>query len=388
MINKVFAQNFVRKMQHTMKLKVNVMDERGVIVASASKERVGDFHLCAYEIIQKNLPMLITREPTKELIGVNAPGVNLRLTSNNETIGVIGVTGDPVEVTAIAKMVKLTFETMYEYEYKKNAAMKGNSGIWNFAHTLLAESPINESSVKKAAGKLNVSDGYPRIPIYIYLHSEYRGTVIQHFIDSCASLSCHHHQDIPLPVDKGILFMKACKNKTGELRDREFALECIDAIEREFLVRETVDSHSLSYRFSVGTIQTMFLHYQGIYHDLLWLSARNEASSNKAAFLWENIAELMAEQLPGEFLDPLLFWYSSLVCIHMEPDLFMETVSSLIQADMKLDAAAQLLHLHKNSVIARLKKIKELLGINPISSPRDAAMLQYLYIYMKKQQKS
>ena len=44
MINKIFAQNFVRKMEQTMNLKVNVMDERGIIVASASKERVGDFH--------------------------------------------------------------------------------------------------------------------------------------------------------------------------------------------------------------------------------------------------------------------------------------------------------------------------------------------------------
>lgn len=74
MINKIFAQNFVRKIQQSMKLKVNVMDEKGVIIASTSKERVGDFHICAYEIIQKELPMLVTTEPTRELIGVNAPG--------------------------------------------------------------------------------------------------------------------------------------------------------------------------------------------------------------------------------------------------------------------------------------------------------------------------
>lgn len=50
MINKIFAQNFVRKMEQTMNLKVNVMDEHGIIVASASKERVGDFHLIAYDL--------------------------------------------------------------------------------------------------------------------------------------------------------------------------------------------------------------------------------------------------------------------------------------------------------------------------------------------------
>ena len=38
MINKIFAQNFVRKIQQSMKLKVNVMDEKGVIIASTSKD--------------------------------------------------------------------------------------------------------------------------------------------------------------------------------------------------------------------------------------------------------------------------------------------------------------------------------------------------------------
>lgn len=47
MINKIFAQNFVRKIEQTVNLKVNVMDEHGIIVASTSKERIGDFHLVA-----------------------------------------------------------------------------------------------------------------------------------------------------------------------------------------------------------------------------------------------------------------------------------------------------------------------------------------------------
>ena len=60
MINQVFAQNFVRKMYRQMNLKVNVMNEKGVILASATPERVGDFHMCAYEIIQKGLNMSVT----------------------------------------------------------------------------------------------------------------------------------------------------------------------------------------------------------------------------------------------------------------------------------------------------------------------------------------
>lgn len=389
MINKIFAQNFVRKMEQTMNLKVNVMDERGIIVASASKERVGDFHLVAYEIIQKELPMLITYEPTKELIGVNAPGVNLRLTSSNETIGVIGVSGDPDKVTELAKLVKLTFETMYEYEYKKNLAVKGKSGVWNFSHALLLETPLNEYSIKKIATKLEYQDQYPRLPLYIHLHSETRGTVIQHFLDFSSSLSCYQRQDIILPVEKGIFYLKACKKQisTVPCSVSELVSHLLSSLDTDFFSRERAADKSLTYHILVAPIQTEFIMYQRLYHDFLWLEKNLKSCLKEpVTYLTDWLPELMASQVSSEFMEPLLSWYSSRIQEHMEVESFMETVKWLLISDMKLEVAAQHLHLHKNSVIARLKKIKELLNINPISSPHDMALLQYLYLYMAQQQ--
>ena len=102
-------------------------------------------------------------------------------------------------------------------------------------------------------------------------------------------------------------------------------------------------------------------------------------------YLLDSLSELVCRQLPMDFLDPLLSAYSSRIAEAMEPGFFLETVHGLLKADMKLDMAAQLLHLHKNSVIARLKKIKELLNINPVTSPRDALLLESLYVYMTRQ---
>ena len=385
MINKVFAQNFVRKMEHTMNLKVNVMDERGVIIASASKERVGDFHLIAYEIIQKGLPMLITHQPTKELIGVNSPGVNYRLTSSNETIGVIGVSGDPDEVGELAKLVKLIFETMYEYEYKKNIAMKGQSGIWSFAHALLNETPINEYSIKKIASKLGIENNIPRLPIYIYIHSEYRSTVIQHFLDTAGTLRCQHTHDVVLPVDKGILYLRAASraNAVDELLYRENIEDFIRSLDNEFFARERTGADTINYHVLIATVQTDFVYCHRIYENLLWLAAKlRQAPTNE--LIWENdyLHELVAAQLTQEFSDPLFVWYRDHILKSMEYDIFMDTVCALFECDMKLEQTALKLHLHKNSVIARLKKIKDILLINPIASQHDAAFLHYLYIYM------
>lgn len=385
MINKVFAQNFVRKMEHTMNLKVNVMDERGVIIASASKERVGDFHLIAYEIIQKGLPMLITYQPTKELIGVNSPGVNYRLTSSNETIGVIGVSGDPDKVGEIAKLVKLIFETMYEYEYKKNIAMKGQSGIWSLAHALLNETPVNEYSIRKISSKLGIEDNIPRLPIYIYIHSEYRSTVIQHFLDTIGTLRCQHAHDVVLPADKGILYLRAASrvNAVDELLYRDNIKDFINTLDRDFFARERTGDDTINYHVLIASVQTELLSCHNVYANLLWLASRLRRMPTDE-LIWENdyIHELTANQLTQEFSDTLFAWYRDYVIRNMEYEVFMETVKALLDCDMRLEQTALRMHLHKNSVIARLKKIKEILFINPVASQHDAAFLHYLYIYM------
>ncbi|MDO5349342.1 MAG: sugar diacid recognition domain-containing protein [Lachnospiraceae bacterium] len=385
MINKIFAQNFVRKIEQNMKIKVNVMDERGVIIASTSKERVGDFHICAYEIIQNSLPMLVTTEPTRDLIGVNAPGVNLRLTSSNETIGVIGVSGNPDEITEIAKMVKLTFETMYEYEYKKNASMKGHNSLWNFAHVLLAESPLNEVSIKKAASRMKLSDDYPRIPIYIRFYSEYLNTIIQHFLDSYASCSCYRHQDIVLPVDRGIFLLKSFSKDSHDLYGTEALNACLERLKIEFIDRESTSEQLLTYKFFIGPVQTKFIHYHSTYQNLLWLASRQKNSMEITAFLMDHLLELLLEHCSKEVMAPLFDYYDQVIQENLDTNQFLETSKGLVSSDMKLETAAQLLHLHKNSVIARLKKVKEVLEINPIANPKDAALLRCLCFYLQQE---
>lgn len=382
MINKIFAQNFVKKMEQNMKIKVNVMDEKGVIIASTSKERVGDFHICAYEIIQKNLPILITTKPTRELIGVNAPGVNLRLTSSNETIGVIGVSGNPDEVTDIARMVKLTFETMYEYEYKKNSSMKGSNSLWNLSHILLTETPLNEFSIKKAAARLKFSDDYPRIPLYIRFYSECLGTIIQHFLDYYSQLSCFRHQDILLPVERGIFLLKSFPRDSQDSYGKEALNDCFRQIKEGFIARESTEEQPLSYKFFVAPVQTSFLHYQSIYQNLLWLASYQKTSMKTTSYLTDYLIELLLEQSKKELLAPLFHYDIQLIREMLDTHSFTETCQGLAQTDMKLEAAAGELHLHKNSVIARLKKIKDTLTINPIASPNDAALLRCLAFYL------
>ena len=84
MIDPAMAQGFIDRFYKQLKIHLNVMNEKAIMIASSRPERIGHFHSCAYEIIQKQLPVMITSELTQDLIGVTCPGVNLLLTDGRQ----------------------------------------------------------------------------------------------------------------------------------------------------------------------------------------------------------------------------------------------------------------------------------------------------------------
>ncbi|MCJ7789249.1 MAG: hypothetical protein MUP69_03540, partial [Candidatus Atribacteria bacterium] len=50
------------------------------------------------------------------LVGAK-PGINLPIEYNNKIIGVVGITGEPNEVTPFGEVIKMTVEMMLQQEF-------------------------------------------------------------------------------------------------------------------------------------------------------------------------------------------------------------------------------------------------------------------------------
>lgn len=376
MINQAYARHFVRKLDRSLQLKINVMDEKGIIVASYSPERIGDFHQAAYELVTKNIPMSVTEAQSDGLIGVNAPGVNLQLNSGQELIGVIGVTGEPEEVLPVSKLVKLMFESMYEYELERETSLKIQDSLSKFSYSLLREQPLNLAGIRKKAKTLGFRDHTSRIPIYIHVASEHLRERLSCFSEQYQALSCYSPQDIVLLQEEGILLLKS--GPSGQLSYKEFLLELKTVVDWHFY-----RTPGLEMIWLAAPQQSEFEQYRQSYALLKWLWQRvRQTNGSQIHFLCDHALPCVMEHMDTDMLSPLFEPYCSLILEKLDADLFKETVKGLIDADMKLEPAAKLLHLHKNSVVARLSKIKDVLGINPLNSARDAALLTQIYEFL------
>jgi carbohydrate diacid regulator len=92
---------------------VNVMDDRGLILATGDPDRQRQQHEGALVAAQRDRVVSIDADQARLLRGVQ-PGVNVPLHHRGEVVGVIGISGDPDEVRVLADLIRVTAELMVE----------------------------------------------------------------------------------------------------------------------------------------------------------------------------------------------------------------------------------------------------------------------------------
>ena len=106
------AQHIVDEMKASIHWDINIMDGEGAILASTNPTRQGKLHQGALRIIREGLPELTIWEDDPEA-GVQR-GINLPIVLDGQLAGVIGVTGDPAEVSVFGDIIKRMTEIMVE----------------------------------------------------------------------------------------------------------------------------------------------------------------------------------------------------------------------------------------------------------------------------------
>lgn len=115
LISSQSAQQIVNEISIIVKQHVNMMDSEGYIIASTNPSRIGNFHDGAKRIISDNLDELyVSRESETSTMRA---GLNLPIVNNNNTIGVIGITGEYDQVYNYGQIVKKMTEILVRESY-------------------------------------------------------------------------------------------------------------------------------------------------------------------------------------------------------------------------------------------------------------------------------
>ena len=112
------ASSIVKEINQVIDENINIMDAKGMIMASSDPNRIGNFHEGAHTVVEHNLDQLIIKSEN-EYKG-SKPGINIPIRFREETVGVIGMTGSSEAVLNQGSIIRKMSEILLLDNYYRD----------------------------------------------------------------------------------------------------------------------------------------------------------------------------------------------------------------------------------------------------------------------------
>lgn len=348
-LDKIIAQNIVKRAMNIIGCSVNVMDHHGIIIASGNPVRLNQLHTGAVLALRQNR-MVEVDENLAEKWNFDAhPGINVPIQYLGNNIGVIGISGVPEQVKPYAELVKMTAELIIE----QHILLEKES--WNRRYKeefilQLVKGNLSLAEIQQQAAFFSFALDIPRVVIIIKLLHPNADSLQQlvgyleqpQFEQDVAILSLD--QIIILqPFNIFAQFGKQLKKllpKDYSQQDYKIAigaqLEC-----------PAGEQLHLSYRSALSTLQYGLKHYP-----------------RKTLYFFEQyrlpvlLAGIADSWQAEELLKPLKALFSE------ENALLFKTLQQYFLSNCDLVLTAQKLFIHPNTLRYRLAKIEQITALS------------------------
>lgn len=385
MIERELAAKLIEQITQHTEYNINIMDESGIIIASRDSKRVGTYHAVAERIIHGPQDTIVIHDE-KEFPGVK-PGINMAIMHEGRKEGVVGVTGDPERIRDVAMITRMAMEAMLRYEKQQESIRLRKSKKEHFLTLLTQQEFADSKEIRTVARQLEYDESLVRVPILCRLRNRQKpsgnadgsGSVP----DPSAALEAlrrgkgHWLQDFSFVMDDThILVFKTVKTggKHGFTTYREEIREYLESI------RKWLRGYGTEAIFFVGSFQNNFTRYYYAFRHCKWLESHVQ-DPDEIEYFMDYVKEYFRSLIQEKELQQIFVVYKQM----MGPstcEQYTEMMKALEATNYNLSEAAKKLYIHKNTLIYRFNKMKDLLGTDPINSSMDRAFMEYLYMYL------
>ncbi|MCM3570992.1 sugar diacid recognition domain-containing protein [Neobacillus mesonae] len=339
------AEKIVREVRKLIDEEIIVVDTNGVIIASTSLDRAGTFHEGALIAVEKKRKLVISEKDTARLKGVKA-GINLPIFFQQEVIGVIGITGDPVLVTPFAEIIRKMTELFISENYYAEQFDWHLRAMETFVLEWIQAREIT-TTLQERARMLAVDLEQARTAVIV----EFIGiepltrdvwaaifqTLSKNIYDVAARsgnerviwlTGLHHKEIVKNHLEQFLYFLKT-----------NFGITAIAGVGQEYNAQEILRSYEQAERAL-------------------------KIASQKGSVVFDE--ELTLEMISGELKPEIKTEFIGRTIGPILPQKeLLETIRELFIQNHSLKKTAESLHIHINTLHYRLKKVEELTKLNP-----------------------
>lgn len=354
-IDRQLAQSIVDRSMQIIDCNINIMDARGVIIASGDPARVGEIHQGALLVLSRQKVIEIDEAFAPKLDGVR-PGVNLPLRAGDEVVGCIGLTGDPGEVARFAELVRLAAETMLEQARLADLVARDARMREEFVLALVRGAALDPARLEWAT-RSGLDPALPRVAVVIEVDGgglEREALLVElQRLHTLISTPQRGHLAATLSLDEIVVLMPAAGDPAVHRRQVEDLARRLRgrsplglrlALGRAF---EGTDGVARSYRVAAATLSVGKRSGTGdvfVYDDLrLPVLVASLGDGWQRHELAEPARRLATADRKGELARTLAAWFDN---------------------GMQHARTAAALGIHRNTLDYRMKRIEEICGVD------------------------
>ncbi|MBU1427229.1 helix-turn-helix domain-containing protein [bacterium] len=379
------AQDIVDKTMSILGKNINIMDEKGVIIGSGDKSRLNQFHEGAAQVIKEGKKLEIYSKDINHLVGAK-PGINLPIEHNNKIIGVVGITGEPDEVSPFGEVIKMTVEMMLQQEFLLKELQLEQQARGNFIHDLISGRIGNDSDLFITRGQIVGYDILiPRVALVVDIY-QFEKTAKQSLQAFKGSKEGEIHlqklKNDVLKTIQGIFADTPQEIVSYTGGDRFVVLKTInlkdsDEILRKKLfrigkkIKDTI-SQKMKFKVTIGI---------GEYHEDIQGLNKSFKEATQALDVGTRlggagdiyhvdnlgVGKLLAEireESQQEFMEKTI--YSTKNNKEKKINEFLlETLQGFFDNNLSITQTAKALFVHRNTLLYRLERVKKITGLDP-----------------------
>ena len=381
MIEPEMARRFIEQITRYTEYNINIMDQRGVIIASRDPSRVGSYHEAADRIIHGREEVVVIRDD-RTFPGV-LPGINMAIMLDGRKEGVVGVTGDPDRIRDVAMITRMAMEAMLRYEKQQEEIRLRRNRKEHFLGLLTQVEFASPSEIRGIARQLDLQESLARVPVLCRLKAgaggKAGGPSAEEALEALRRGRGHWVQDFSYVMDETHLLVF----KTIKTDKRRSFMEYREEI-REYLeyIRSWTEQKGIDAVFYVGTLQDSFSQYYYAYRHCKWLESHVDRPE-RIVFFRDHIREYFRILVPRQELQRIFHIYEDRLSENDRKQL-AEIAGALEDTNYNLTEASARLFLHKNTLVYRYNRMKDILGVDPMASPEDRKFMELLRNYLNR----
>ncbi|MFH1940424.1 MAG: helix-turn-helix domain-containing protein, partial [bacterium] len=314
------------------------------------------------------------------------PGINLPIEHNNKIIGVVGITGEPDEVSPFGEVIKMTVEMMLQQEFLLKELQLEQQARGNFIHDLISGRIGNDSDLFITRGQIVGYDILiPRVALVVDIY-QFEKTAKQSLQAFKGSKEGEIHlqklKNDVLKTIQGIFADTPQEIVSYTGGDRFVVLKTInlkdsDEILRKKLfrigkkIKDTI-SQKMKFKVTIGI---------GEYHEDIQGLNKSFKEATQALDVGTRlggagdiyhvdnlgVGKLLAEireESQQEFMEKTI--YSTKNNKEKKINEFLlETLQGFFDNNLSITQTAKALFVHRNTLLYRLGRVKKITGLDP-----------------------